>query len=122
MRKILTVILIPIFILTATVGITQTSYSCKGMGEGSMVKPCCGNTGKGGCCEKKSIILKIQDVFIKNVSNSSLTTSLFIIHEQNYVTYFAPVFENSSYSKDYWENAPPPPLIGFYILYSSLII
>lgn len=121
MRKALTILLIPIFILTATVGITLTSYTCKGMEEKAMAKPCCKNVGKGGCCEKESIVLKIQDAFIKAVSNSTLTASLYFIQGQNPELSFVSVFTNASYTKEHWDKAPPKP-IGFYILYRSLII
>jgi hypothetical protein len=122
MKKALTILLIPIFILTATVGVTLTSYSCKGMEEKAMIKPCCKNMGKGGCCEKETIVLKIQDAFIKAANNSSLSSSLYFIHEQIFSFSFAPRTSELSFSKGQWDNAPPSPNIGFYILYRSLII
>jgi hypothetical protein len=122
MKRALTIFLIPVFILTATVGVTSTSYSCKGMGGESMAKPCCKNTGNDGCCKKESVVLKIQDAFIKAVNNSTLSASLYFIREQNPEISFLPVLKNASYAKYQWDNAPPIPHVGFYILYGSLII
>jgi hypothetical protein len=122
MKRILTILLIPVFILTATVGVTLNYYSCKAMTGESMAKPCCKNTGKGGCCEKESITLKIQDAFIKATNNSNLSASLYFIQEQIFSFSFVPLTNRQAYGKGHRDNAPPSPSIGFYILYGSLII
>jgi hypothetical protein len=121
MKKILTILLIPVFILTATVGVTLNYYSCKAMAGESMVKPCCKKVGKGGCCEKESVILKIQDAFIKAADNSNLSALSYFIQEQIFPFSFTPL-NGLSDNKGHWGNAPPDPKVGFYILYSSLII
>ena len=122
MRRALTILLIPVFILTVTVGITLTSYSCKEIVGESMPKPCCKNVGKDGCCKKESVIIKVQDVFIKAGNNSTLTASLYFIREKNPEITFASAFKNPSSAKSQWDNAPPVTHAGFYILYGSLII
>ena len=122
MRKAFAIILIPIFLLAATVGITLNSYTCKGMTGQVMIKPCCKNTDKGGCCKKESTLLKIKDAFIKATNSSNLSASFFFIHEQ--ILHFSfTVYPNKlSYAKGHWDNAPPDKGIGYYILYHSIII
>ena len=122
MKKVLTILLIPVFILTATVGITLTSYACKGIDGEYMAKPCCKNAGKSGCCKKTSVVLKIKDAFIKVTHISNLSASLYFIHEQICSFSFVPLTSESSFNKGQWDNAPPDHNIGFYILYRSLII
>ena len=122
MRKALTILLIPIFLLTATVGITLKCYFCKEIAGKSMAKLCCKKTDKGGCCKKESTLLKIHDAFIKTANATNLSISLHFIHEQPLSFSFATFANKLLYVKGHWDNAPPDSSIGFYILYHSLII
>jgi len=121
-KKLIVLLLLPVFILTATVGVTLTSYSCKGMEAKAMDAPCCKDVKKGGCCEKQSVILKIKDAFVKASSNANLSTVFYLIQEQSYSFSFISVSKEDSNAKGHWDNAPPSPKVGYYILHRSIII
>src|SRR5438270_10900889 len=114
MKRALTILLIPVFLLTVTVGVTLNYYSCKAMTGESAVKPCCKNIGKGGCCEKESITLKIQDAFIKAANKSNLSASLYFIKEQVFSISFTSIPNGLSNGKGHWDNTTPDPGIGCY--------
>jgi hypothetical protein len=72
MRKALIILLIPLFTL-ATVGLSITSLFCQGKlcKIGFTVHPCCDDVNKGGCCETRSILLKIVDSFVKESKDAA---------------------------------------------------
>jgi hypothetical protein len=121
-KKVLAILIIPVFLLTATVGVRLNYYSCKAMASISMEKPCCKKVGKGGCCEKHSTILKIKDVFVKVTQSFDLSSSLFVIQTQDLRIKPASLSKEPGHTKGYWDKAPPAPNIGYYILYRSIII
>lgn len=123
MKKVFILLLIPVFLLTTTVGVTIVSHYCGGKlaERGFSIKPCCADTNKSGCCKTESEIIKIKDAFIK--VNHTIDVSIFnaILNAIPEVT-FTPSYKEASLSKGYWDKAPPFKEDALYILFHSLII
>jgi hypothetical protein len=53
-------------------GVSITSLYCQGKlcKIGFTVHPCCNDVNKGGCCETKSILLKVVDSFVKESNDA----------------------------------------------------
>jgi hypothetical protein len=122
MKKILSIILIPVFLLTATVGMSYTAYFCKGkMDKGISLKPCCKDVKKGGCCEKETKLLKVKDDFVQTAYYFNLNGHFFIdITSFNFSYPYK--FSQASVLKHYGDKAPPSENIPFTILYQSFLI
>jgi hypothetical protein len=122
MKKLVAILLIPLFLLT-TVGVAMTSLYCHGKisKTGFRVKACCKDVNKGGCCKTESKLVKIEDRYV-NASNSfgfhNAIHPAIISHTISYILDFKSV----SYFISYWDKAPPSPDKPLYILFHSLII
>jgi hypothetical protein len=119
MKRFLTILLIPVFLL-ATVGFTVNYLYCQGKltGIGIGIKACC---KKGGCCEKESKLIKVKDNFVKLNNTINLSKTFVILHTVFEVSYTAEL-NKSSYINAYRDKAPPFRDVCRYILFHSLII
>ena len=84
MKKLLAILLIPVFLLT-TAGVAMTSLYCKGkiVETGITVKPCCKDVNKGGCCNTESQVIKIQDSFVHDSYSVDVAT-VFTFYTETY--------------------------------------
>lgn len=121
MRKIIAILLIPVFLLM-TAGVAITSLYCNGKisDVGITVKACCQDVDKGGCCDTKTKIVKVNDDFVNQAS-------VFEIHkliDLNLPDFHSCVLEAAAqtYFKIYWDKAPPSRQGDLYILFCTLLI
>lgn len=122
MKKLIAILLIPVFLLV-TAGVAITSLYCKGQISevGIHVKACCKDVNKGGCCNTTTKVIKVEDGFVNHSSS-------FEFH--NYINLDLPIFRfsyvseviNVSYFKTYWDKAPPIIKCGLYIVFRTLLI
>lgn len=122
MRKLLAILLIPIF-LFATQGVAGTALYCKGelTKQGIFIKACCDDVDKDGCCNTKSKIVKIEDSFL--TSNTSFDLHKILdIHLTSFQVSFIPETIKITNLKVNMANAPPLIYSALYILFRSLII
>lgn len=121
MKKLIAILLIPVFLLM-TAGVTITTLYCNGKisDVGINVKACCKDVNKGGCCDTKTKIVKVEDDFVSHPA--SFKFNKFIDLDLGLqVTYVSEAI-NVSYFKTYWDKAPPLIKGDLYILFRSLII
>lgn len=101
----------------------MTSLYCKGelTAKGMNIKACCKDVNKGGCCNTKAEIFKVKDNYVS--SSSTIDFNKFIdLHIAGIPTSYLPEVIDISYSKSYWDKAPPLVKGDLYILFRSLII
>lgn len=115
--------LVPLFLLM-TAGVAVTSLYCHGkISEvGIVVKACCKDVNKGGCCNTESKIYKVKDTFVGATGSSGQPGKFTDL----YVPGFSVNLLSGSFSVIYYKTyrAKAPPLIKapLYLLYRSLII
>jgi hypothetical protein len=118
MKRFLTILLIPVFLL-ATAGFTVNYLYCQGKLTriGVDVKACC---KKGGCCEKESKLIKVKDNFVKLNNTINLSKTFVILNTSSEVSSAGSY--KASYINSYLDKAPPLRDVSRYILFHSLII
>lgn len=122
MKKIIAILLIPIFLLT-TAGMAITSLYCKGTISkiGVSIKACCEDVDKGGCCKTTSKVVKVEDDFTELHSAPQLNKLIdFYLPETKIIT--KPEVSYNTTNFIYWDKAPPISKDRLYILFRSLII
>ena len=122
MKKFLTILLVPVFLLMTT-GVIITSLYCNGQISyvGIAVKDCCKDVNKGGCCHTESKLIKVEDSFV-GASASFDLVKIINLNFNNFEFFYEPELISTSYLKTYWDKVPPSKDTPRYILFHSLII
>jgi hypothetical protein len=122
MKKFFVILLIPVFLL-ATGGLTVNYLYCKGKLTqiGISLKTCCKDVKKGGCCEKKSFQIKLNDNFLK-AENANQFSKLFNLQQWHSNPSFALRIAGNSFLENVMAHAPPLNPEPRYIVFHSLII
>ena len=123
MRKLIVIFLLPLFLVSTTIGVAMTSLYCNGKltKTGINVKACCNKVNKGGCCKTEIKIVKVEDNFLKT-SNSFDLTKIFTLYYYSAHASYSAESKPISQFRHYSDKAPPLNAAPFYILFHSLII
>jgi hypothetical protein len=122
MKKVIAILLIPVFLLM-TAGVAITSLYCNGKisDVGITVKACCEDVDKGGCCDTKTKIVKVNDDFVTHSSAYEINKHIDFNFTSFHSTYGSEAI-NLTYFKIYWDKAPPSNQGDLYILFRTLLI
>lgn len=123
MKKLFAILLVPVLLISTSVGISMTSLYCKGeiSQTGFSIKACCNDVNKGGCCSTETRIVKVEDDFLKTSDEAGLSKILNLFY-----TYPEGVYANNalpgSFYAFYDGKAPPEKGVPLFILHCVLII
>jgi hypothetical protein len=123
LRKLIVIFLLPVFLVSTTIGVTMTSLYCNGKltKTGMNVKACCNKVNKGGCCKTEIKLVKVEDIFLKTSNSFDLSNIFTLYYSSGYISCTAEVKPLSQF-RHYSHKAPPLDAKPLYILFHSLVI
>jgi hypothetical protein len=115
--------MLPIFLLSTTIGVTMTSLYCNGKlsKTGINIKACCNKVNQGGCCKTEIKLVKVKDDFLKTSASFKLNKVFNLFYSSAYISYHA-ALKPVSHLRYISDKSPPIKRAPFYILFQSLII